>query len=281
MASRKISAFARVHAMVAGSVGLVLCGCETVQVASNSAPAAPAQIRATGSTMLVDTKCELLATGDGGFRGTCEIPCMVNALWIDIDGASPGRRCEVAPRVVTASLKRTERAHHWLGSMQGKEPEDPTRFELLVPPAGGGVAKMPYGWYALRLARLDESRMSLSIAGDRTLPPTADDLRIIRRAIELLPREEVWNKADTRQCPKGQPKLSVFCALIQATEEIAGGYHYRQPAMQAVREVVNEVGGARVDKHRLMDYNNHPDTTLAEIHAMLRMAQARLERRLR
>jgi hypothetical protein len=30
-----------------------------------------------------------------------------------------------------------------------------------------------------------------------------------------------------------------------------------------------------------MDYNNHPDTTLAEIHALLDTAQARLEKRLR
>ena len=43
----------------------------------------------------------------------------------------------------------------------------------------------------------------------------------------------------------------------------------------------NEVGGNRLGKHRLMDYNNHPDTTLAEIHSLLRTAQARLEKRLR
>ena len=30
-----------------------------------------------------------------------------------------------------------------------------------------------------------------------------------------------------------------------------------------------------------MDYNNHPDTTLAEIPSLLRTAQARLEKRLR
>ncbi len=48
-----------------------------------------------------------------------------------------------------------------------------------------------------------------------------------------------------------------------------------------VREVLNEVGGNRLGKHRLMHYNNHPDTTLAEIHSLLRTAQARLEKRLR
>jgi hypothetical protein len=51
--------------------------------------------------------------------------------------------------------------------------------------------------------------------------------------------------------------------------------------MQIVREIVDEIGGTRVNTHRLMDYNNHPDTTLADIHSMLRRAQTRLEQRLR
>jgi hypothetical protein len=42
-----------------------------------------------------------------------------------------------------------------------------------------------------------------------------------------------------------------------------------------VREVLNEVGGNHLGEHRLMDYNNYPDTTLAEIQDQLRTAQAR------
>lgn len=64
-------------------------------------------------------------------------------------------------------------------------------------------------------------------------------------------------------------KWSLFCALEQAAQEVSGEVHYRQPALQMAWEVLNDVGGARSGKHRLMDYNNHPDTTLAEIHALL------------
>jgi hypothetical protein len=73
----------------------------------------------------------------------------------------------------------------------------------------------------------------------------------------------------------------LYCALEQATQEVSGGFHYRQPALQMVREVLNEVGGNRLGEHRLMDYNNHPDTTLAEIRNLLGTAQARLANRLR
>jgi hypothetical protein len=75
---------------------------------------------------------------------------------------------------------------------------------------------------------------------------------------------------------RNKKQLSLFCALMQATTEVSGGVHYRQPALQAVREVLNEVGGTRLKKHRLMDYNNHPDTTLAEIHALLGEARRRI-----
>jgi hypothetical protein len=43
--------------------------------------------------------------------------------------------------------------------------------------------------------------------------------------------------------------------------------------------MLNEVGGNRLGKHRLMDYNNHPATTLEEVRQLLRTAQSRLAKR--
>jgi len=214
------------------------------------------------------------------FRGTCEVPCSVNALAIDIDGPNPTKACASPPRIVHAVLRET--SGNWLGTMQGKFPEDPTRFEVIMPSAGKpGIAKTPFGWFALQRARRENETLTLTISANNQLPPTQDDIRIIQRAEALLSDEKVWNRRDSRTCPPNPDEWSLFCALQQATEEISGSVHYRQPALQMVREVLNEVGGNRLGKHRLMDYNNHPDTTLAEIHSLLRTAQARLEKRLR
>jgi hypothetical protein len=214
------------------------------------------------------------------FRGTCEVPCSVNALAIDIDGPNPTKACASPPRIVHAMLRET--SGNWLGTMQGKFPEDPTRFEVVMPSAGKpGIAKTPFGWFVLQRARRENETLTLTISANNQLPPTQDDIRIIQRAEALLSDEKVWNRRDSRTCPPNPDKWSLFCALQQATEEISGSVHYRQPALQMVREVLNEVGGNRLGKHRLMDYNNHPDTTLAEIHSLLRTAQARLEKRLR
>jgi hypothetical protein len=219
----------------------------------------------------------------GEFKGSCDVPCLVNALAIDIDGPNPKVACDTPPRRVAATLRRSESGHNnWLGTMEGKFPEDPVRFELVDSPVGkAGVAKTPFGWFALQTERLEADTLSLTIAANRQLPPTMDDIRIIQRASVLLFDEKTWNREDNSTCPPNPQTWSLFCALNQATFEISGGIHYRQPALQMAREVLNEVGGSRLGKHRLMDYNNHPDTTLAEIQHLLQTAQTRLEQRLR
>jgi hypothetical protein len=227
--------------------------------------------------------CQLKADGSPfKLKGTCAIPCAVNQLAINIDGPRPGFSCATPPRTVQATLQRQEKFDDWLGTMEGKEPEDPTRFSLILPKADKpGVAKLPYGWFTLTEAKQEGDALTLTIRADRQLPPTADDIKIIDRAIGLLSSTAVWNKQDDRTCQPNPTKWSTFCALMQATTEVSGGVHYRQPAMQAVREVLNDVGGNRVGKHRLMDYNNHPDTTLAEVHTLLTLSKTRLEKRLR
>ncbi|MGL5002912.1 MAG: hypothetical protein ACRDAM_08225, partial [Casimicrobium sp.] len=174
--------------------GVALAGCQSMDTGrSEPAAAATAPVRVNAIT------CEFKATG-GDYKGTCAIPCMVNSLWIDIDGPRADRTCNVPPRTVEASFKKTDRPDHYLGTMQPKEPEDPNRFELLNLGSGKGIAKLPFGWFGVQQASLG-NEMKLTIDGNKTLPATQDDLKIIQRAIALIPNDAVWNKADTRQCP--------------------------------------------------------------------------------
>ena len=46
--------------------------------------------------------------------------------------------------------------------------------------------------------------------------------RILNRAARLLETESQWSRADTRQCPQGVVKVSLHCALRQATAEEVG-----------------------------------------------------------
>ncbi len=251
------------------AIALFLASCTT----SNPAGSPPASSQAT-----LQVVCELNRTGDN-YRGTCEVPCSVNALAVNFVGLDEKRACSSPSRTVNASLAKTAVPNRWLGTMVGVQPEDPTRLEVVPNKnASGSIARMPYGWFRVMQFEQNEQRVKLAVNASSQVRPDADDIAIINRAKNLLANESIWNKEDNRQCPAGQSKLSLFCALTQATTEISGGVHYRQPAMQAVREELNLVDPERIKTHRIMDYNNHPKTTLAEIQSLLDRARARVEK---
>ncbi len=66
----------------------------------------------------------VLERAGGEFRGSCGVPCSVNALAIDIDGPNPKKACESPARSVQATLRET--GGTWLGTMQ-KPSQDANR----------------------------------------------------------------------------------------------------------------------------------------------------------
>jgi hypothetical protein len=251
-------------------VALFVSSCTSV------APSLPKEV---SSTEFIN--CSFKAEGTS-YKGNCNVSCSVNALAINFAGIEPKRACQSPQRTVKAELKMTAVTGKWLGSMQGVQPEDPTRFEVVANVDSPGiVARTPFGWFAIKQMREVGDTLTIDINAQQQVRPTKSDIAIIARAIQMLPSDAVWNKNDNRQCPAAQPKISMFCALQNATTEVSGGIHYRQPALQAVREVLNTVDPKRIKTHRIMDFNNHPDTTLAEIHGLLKQAQIKLEQDIR
>jgi hypothetical protein len=62
---------------------------------------------------------------------------------------------------------------------------------------------------------------------------TADDVRILARAAELLKNESMWNRADDRECTDDEAtgKRSLFCALQKACIDVLGSYDHRRVAL--------------------------------------------------
>jgi hypothetical protein len=108
------------------------------------------------------------------------------------------------------------------------------------------------------------------------VPPNALDRRIVQRAESILSSPSVWNRADNRQCPASETTWSVYCAMELATVQVTGGFHHRRPALQMVRRLVDERTAGRGYHHRLMDYNNDPTTTFADIRSLFAQALARM-----
>ena len=84
-------------------------------------------------------------------------------------------------------------------------------------------------------------------------------------------------RRNNRKCPAGATTWSIYCALEQASIEVTGGFHHRRPALELVREIVDDRTKAKTDyNHRLMDYNNDPSTHLADVRSLFAEALARI-----
>ena len=75
-------------------------------------------------------------------------------------------------------------------------------------------------------------------------------------------------------------RVTLFCALQQATQAAMGQNEHRQPAMQEVRFAIDDLFPARWREHRLRDFNQHPETTLHDILAVVDLAVARVDAKL-
>jgi hypothetical protein len=140
------------------------------------------------------------------------------------------------------------------------------------------------------------ARQQLTVES-RDQPVTANDLRILSRADALLADASVWNRHDDRVCDDDEVsgKRSLFCALQKADREMLGEYQHRSVALQEVRFAIQDATRDRQTEmviralrrfslpHRLMDFNNLPETRFEDVKQVLRVASdriaARLERR--
>jgi hypothetical protein len=65
--------------------------------------------------------------------------------------------------------------------------------------------------------------------------------------------------------------------MEKATIEVSGAFHHRRPALQVVREIVDERTAGRPYEHRLMDYNNDPATRLEDVQSLYAEALKRID----
>ncbi len=131
---------------------------------------------------------------------------------------------------------------------------------------------------ALALSAQDSK---LSGPSDAKPPVSEGDIRIVRRAREILNSPAKWNRADNRECPATQSTYSLYCALEKATQEVSKNFEHRGAAMQEARFAIDEVlAKGNHYEHRLKDYNNDPKTTFADVQRFFTLIEERIQKRL-
>ena len=163
----------------------------------------------------------------------------------------------------------------WAGVLKHEgAPDYPVEIEVYA--GGGGVLRSEFGWFAISGFSAGDSRVHFKLDTSREIAPGPLDLAILKRADEILRSVKVWNREDDRKCAEGASRFSIYCATERATIEITGGFHHRRPALQVVRQIVDERSKGRNYDHRLMDYNNDPSTTLTDVHSLFAEAERRV-----
>ena len=109
---------------------------------------------------------------------------------------------------------------------------------------------------------------------------TQTDIKIVKRARQILDSPSKWNRVDNRVCPTDEKTFSLYCALEKATKDVTGKFEHRGAAMQEARFVVEELAPGKDYHHRLMDYNNDPATTFADVRKFFDRMESRISARL-
>lgn len=165
----------------------------------------------------------------------------------------------------------------WYGDMTDEGyPNAPIQLQIYS--GGSGILQTIYGWFPVTGYRATPMGFSFVLDGLREISPDALDARIIRRAAAILSNPAVWNRADDRQCTPNATIFSIYCAAVQATDDVTGGtgeghgIDHRRPALEILREVVDDRSKGRHYHHRLMDYNNDSATTFSDVQSLFREA---------
>jgi hypothetical protein len=151
------------------------------------------------------------------------------------------------------------------------------QVEIEIYGGGNGLIRTYNGWFAVSGFNVRGSTMRFQIDTAKEIAPNALDRGILVRAAQIISSDSVWNRADNRKCPATATKWSIYCAVEQAQIDVAGGFHHRRPAGELVREIVDERTKTRNYNHRMMDYNNDPTTTLADVRSLFAEALARIK----
>jgi hypothetical protein len=106
------------------------------------------------------------------------------------------------------------------------------------------------------------------------------DLAILESARLRLSDPSVWDRADDRKCEPQDETYSLFCALYFGSIDTIGEYQHRRTVMQEIRFAIEDVTVGQEFEHRLMDFNNLPETSFDSVMNVIQIAQDRVQERL-
>ena len=222
----------------------------------------------------------VLAATQASGPSTCEFR-PVDTRWSGscgpfLDG-HPTLKIAPAKRITSGTWRKdVQPTAVWAGDINDRAVDEPMEIEIYS--GGTGVMRTENGWFPISEFQQAESLVRFRVDTAREAEPSDLDREIVQRAALMLSSESNWNRADDRRCPSTARTWSIYCAMERATIEVTGAFHHRRPALEVVREIIDQRTTGRNYQHRLMDYNNDPSTHLDDVRTLFGEALARMNR---
>lgn len=113
-------------------------------------------------------------------------------------------------------------------------------------------------------------------AGCGPPPLTSAEIRIMKRVREILDSPSEWNRASSQECPPDAKTFGLYCAFEKASTEVKGSFDGGGAAIDEVRTLIDH----KKYPARLVDYNNDPAVTFADLQKLLQLVEDRLVKQL-
>ncbi len=131
---------------------------------------------------------------------------------------------------------------------------------------------------AKRLAGQPIETTTPASATAKPRPVTKADMEVLQRARDTLDSPAKWNRHDDRNCVAQTNTVSLYCAIKTASNEVPGN---SGAVMQEARAAISEMDPKELKyKTHLMDYNNDPAVTFADLQKLFQEIEVRLTKRL-
>jgi hypothetical protein len=185
-----------------------------------------------------------------------------------IEGTDAHVEIHASSTIASGKWKRDQKPESvWAGTLTTSEYPQ-TAVEIEIYDGARGVMRTVFGWYPVTHFSRASDAMRFDVDPSSAIAPSSVDREIIERASKILFQVSAWNRSDNRKCPEDATTWSIYCAMEKATIEVAGAFHHRRPALEIIRQIVDERTKNRPYEHRLMDYNNDPTTQLSDVQSL-------------
>ena len=111
-------------------------------------------------------------------------------------------------------------------------------------------------------------------------PPNSVDRSILQHTRELLADEQRWDRSDSRECERSSSRVTLYCALYQASYQVTGTFRSRRPSLQVVRQMIEEHWPKRNYQHRLAGFNADQQVSFADLQQLLEISLAEIDARI-